>query len=99
MTLQGNFESGRKGEGMQGETYMFLFKEKQKLNRNTLNGKKFSKEKEVSGESFFYISNYLLYKYLTCIELIKSIIMHTRNTNIPIHCSTPFTDAPHSLTV
>ena len=25
--------------------------------------------------------------------------MHIRNTNIPIHCRTPFTDAPHSLTV
>ena len=25
--------------------------------------------------------------------------MYTRNTNIPIHCRTPFTDAPHSLTV
>ena len=40
-----------------------------------------------------------LYKYLTCMEPIKSIIMQTINTDISIHCRTPFTDAPHSLTV
>ena len=45
-----------------------------------------SKEKEIRGESF-------IYKYLTCIVPIKSIIVHARNTNIPIYCRTPFTDA------
>ena len=49
-------------------------------------------KKDIRGVSF-------IYKYLTCIVPIKRIIMHARNTNIPIHGRTPFTDAPHPLTV
>ena len=81
-------KQGEEERGVQGGTYMFLFQQKQNLMVTLLMVRSFPKKRKIRGESF-------LYKYLTCIAPIKSTIMHTRSTNIPIHCRAPLMHPIH----
>ena len=84
-----NREKRRGGAG--GDIHVFVLTKTKIKWKHSKHSKHYPKKRK--------FAEIVLYEYLTCIEPIKSIVMHTRKANIPIHCRTPFTDAPHSVTV
>ena len=79
---RGTINRETRGGGAGGDIHVFVLTKTKRLNGNILSGKHLQKKRKFSERESF------LYKYSTCIELIKNMIVHTRNTNIPIHCRT-----------